>query len=268
MNKITKFTLASTIAATTALVPTQASAQQIPNVNQVAEHVNTEINNYTAQAQSQAEQALIDFVGDGKEVNVNTTTITHNDNDVTVPVAVPQEVHNAINANTAATGVSTQAGVDTYGVYPVKQGNDRIFNKNLQPGTKKVVSQGRSGVEYKADGFGAGQVVASQNGVTEYNPKPQPKPAPKPAAPAVSNGSKWDALAQCESGGNWSINTGNGYQGGLQFHSQTWNAYGGQQYASRADLATREQQIAVAEKVLASQGWGAWPACSAKLGLR
>ena len=78
----------------------------------------------------------------------------------------------------------------------------------------------------------------------------------------------WDALAKCESGGNWHINTGNGFYGGLQFTTSTWRAYGGGSYASRADLATREAQIAVAEKVLDGQGWGAWPACSAKLGLR
>ena len=77
----------------------------------------------------------------------------------------------------------------------------------------------------------------------------------------------WDALAQCESGGNWSINTGNGYYGGLQFAQSTWEGFGGGVYASRADLATRDQQIAIAEKTLAVQGWGAWPACSAKLGL-
>ncbi len=86
-------------------------------------------------------------------------------------------------------------------------------------------------------------------------------------APAVSNGSTWDALAQCESGGNWAINTGNGYYGGLQFSQGTWEAYGGGAYAARADLASREQQIAVAEKVRAGQGWGAWPSCSSKLGL-
>ena len=71
----------------------------------------------------------------------------------------------------------------------------------------------------------------------------------------------WDSVAQCESTGNWAINTGNGYYGGLQFTESTWNAYGGQQYASRADLATREEQIAVAEQTLGGQGWGAW-ACA------
>ncbi|BBG05051.1 MULTISPECIES: LysM peptidoglycan-binding domain-containing protein [Pseudonocardia] len=77
--------------------------------------------------------------------------------------------------------------------------------------------------------------------------------------------SVWDQLAQCESGGNWSINTGNGYSGGLQFAPSTWRAFGG---TGSAHNASRSEQIAVAERVLASQGWGAWPACSSKLGIR
>ena len=88
------------------------------------------------------------------------------------------------------------------------------------------------------------------------------------AAPAVANGSVWDSLAQCESGGNWAINTGNGFQGGLQFTPSTWAGYGGTAYAPSAHMATREQQIAVAERVQAAQGWGAWPACTASLGIR
>ena len=88
------------------------------------------------------------------------------------------------------------------------------------------------------------------------------------SAPAAASGGVWDRLAQCESGGNWSINTGNGYYGGIQFNQQTWAAYGGTKYASRADLATREQQIDIAKKVQANQGWGAWPACTSKLGIR
>ena len=77
----------------------------------------------------------------------------------------------------------------------------------------------------------------------------------------------WDRLAQCESSGNWHINTGNGFYGGLQFTQQTWDGFGGARYAPRADLATRAAQITVAERVLHVQGWGAWPACSAQLGL-
>ena len=73
--------------------------------------------------------------------------------------------------------------------------------------------------------------------------------------------STWDKLAKCESGGNWKINTGNGYYGGLQFSQSTWDSAGGRAYAPRADLASREQQIAAAEVVLARQGPGAWPTC-------
>ncbi|MFZ7087270.1 transglycosylase family protein [Curtobacterium sp. RRHDQ10] len=83
--------------------------------------------------------------------------------------------------------------------------------------------------------------------------------APASAAPE----STWDAVAQCESGGNWAINTGNGYSGGLQFSPSTWAAYGGTGSASQASKST---QIAVAERVLAAQGWRAWPTCSAKVG--
>ncbi|MGC4892658.1 transglycosylase family protein [Micromonospora sp. DT31] len=86
-----------------------------------------------------------------------------------------------------------------------------------------------------------------------------------PAVPA-SAAVNWDAVARCESGGNWKINTGNGYYGGLQFSRATWNGYGGQKYAARADLASRSEQIAVAEKVLRGQGIGAWPVCGKKGG--
>ncbi|WP_329140256.1 transglycosylase family protein [Streptomyces sp. NBC_00670] len=77
----------------------------------------------------------------------------------------------------------------------------------------------------------------------------------------------WNKVAACESSGNWHINTGNGFYGGLQFTQSTWEAYGGRAYAARADLATRDQQIAVAEKVLDGQGPGAWPVCSGRAGL-
>lgn len=87
-------------------------------------------------------------------------------------------------------------------------------------------------------------------------------------APAVAGGSVWDSLAECESGGDWSIDTGNGYSGGLQFHPGTWRAMGGGEFAPMAHQATREQQIAVAERVLDEQGWGAWPSCARQLGLR
>ena len=96
-------------------------------------------------------------------------------------------------------------------------------------------------------------------------PRPEPEPAP---APPIGDTSTWDALAECESGGDWSINTGNGYYGGLQFNYETWHAYGGGAYAEYPNDASREQQIAIAEKVRdANGGYGAWPACAAELGL-
>lgn len=83
------------------------------------------------------------------------------------------------------------------------------------------------------------------------------------------DGSVWDRLAQCETGGNWAHPTvSGGFSGGLMFHYATWNANGGQAYAATASGATREQQIVVAERILAASGWGAWPGCSRKLGLR
>lgn len=83
---------------------------------------------------------------------------------------------------------------------------------------------------------------------------------------AAADGGVWDRIAQCESGGNWRTNTGNGYYGGLQFSASTWRAYGGGAYAATADKASKAQQIAVATKVQRAQGWGAWPSCSARTG--
>ncbi|MES5822011.1 transglycosylase family protein [Streptomyces sp. RG80] len=82
---------------------------------------------------------------------------------------------------------------------------------------------------------------------------------------SAATASEWDAVAQCESGGDWSINTGNGYYGGLQFSASTWAAYGGTAYASQANQASKAQQIEIAEKVLAGQGKGAWPVCGVGL---
>jgi hypothetical protein len=95
-----------------------------------------------------------------------------------------------------------------------------------------------------------------------------PRSAPSPTRPSsgpAPTAHDWAAVALCESSGNWATNTGNGYYGGLQFSPSTWAAFGGTAYAPRADLATRDQQIAVAEKVLAVQGPGAWPTCGRNL---
>lgn len=94
-----------------------------------------------------------------------------------------------------------------------------------------------------------------------------PSPAPVPYECARDQW-PWACVAECESGGRWDANTGNGYYGGLQFWAPTWKEFGGLSYAPRADLASPEQQIAVAQEVLALQGWEAWPACSERYRLR
>lgn len=110
----------------------------------------------------------------------------------------------------------------------------------------------------------AAPVVAAPASATQYTPAVR-SAAPRVAAAPVASGSVWDQLAACESGGNWAINTGNGYYGGLQFTVASWQAAGGSGLPSNA---SREEQIQRGEVLLARQGWGAWPACAAKLGLR
>ena len=99
---------------------------------------------------------------------------------------------------------------------------------------------------------------------TRRPPRRSSPTAPRPVEPA----GVWDQLAECESGGNWSINSGNGYHGGLQFLGSTWRAYGGGEFAEHADMASRDEQIVVAERLRADVGFGAWPSCSRRLGLR
>ena len=110
--------------------------------------------------------------------------------------------------------------------------------------------------------------VAPVAALVRVGTKEKPAPAPAPAAVYSSGSSVWDSLANCESGGNWAINTGNGYYGGLQFDAKTWKAYGGDAYASLPHQASPKEQMAVADKVVDDRGgYGAWPACARKLGL-
>jgi resuscitation-promoting factor RpfB len=110
------------------------------------------------------------------------------------------------------------------------------------------------------------RIIVVGTKVTESKPKPSPTPTSpeKPSSSRTPSDSVWDRLAECESGGNWSINTGNGFYGGLQFTLSTWRAYGG---TGMPHEASREEQIAVAERVQDAQGWGAWPGCTSKLGI-
>jgi len=141
-------------------------------------------------------------------------------------------------------------------------------------GSSSLVTAGIAGsaqVTYDVvyvDGAPSAQVEKSR--VQTLAPKPQvvkvgTAPKPAVAAPASTTGLNWDAVAACESGGNWSINTGNGFYGGLQFDYSTWLSNGGGAYAPRADLATRDQQIAIANKLYASRGASPWPVCGKRL---
>jgi len=153
----------------------------------------------------------------------------------------------------------------------------KIEDPALPRGKEVVVNPGKPGVssaimkvyvqngeEVRRQQIGAGAMTAAVPRVVRVGTNDD-----VPAAPAVDDGSVWDRLAKCEATGNWGISTGNGYYGGLQFDAGTWRAFGGGTYAALPSQASREEQIAVAEKVRDSRGggYGAWPACSRKLGL-
>jgi uncharacterized protein YabE (DUF348 family) len=145
---------------------------------------------------------------------------------------------------------------------------NRIQDSSMYQGDVSVTTAGVPGsadVTYDVsyvDGKESGRSVVTTHVLVA--PKAQTERVgtkPRPAPPVSTNGLNWDAVAQCESGGNWHINTGNGFYGGLQFDSGTWLSNGGGAYAPRADLATREQQIAIADRVYAARGSSPWPVC-------
>jgi len=154
---------------------------------------------------------------------------------------------------------------------PMTRVEDPTLNQSRQivedpgtPGTQDVVF-----AIAKLNGVETGKLPVANVVVTPARPgvlRIGTKPGTE--VPPVTNGHIWDALARCEAGGNWAINTGNGYYGGVQFDQNTWERNGGLRYAPRADLATREEQIAIAEVTRARQGWGAWPTCSGRIGAR
>jgi uncharacterized protein YabE (DUF348 family) len=156
---------------------------------------------------------------------------------------------------------------------PLVPNNRRIEDPTLNMSRQVVEDPGGPGVQdvtfavATVNGVETGRLpvanvvlTPARDGVLRVGAKPGTE------VPAVANGHTWDALARCEAGGNWSINTGNGYFGGVQFDQNTWERNGGLRYAQRADLATREEQIAIAEVTRARQGWGAWPTCSGRIG--
>jgi len=157
---------------------------------------------------------------------------------------------------------------------PLPPGTHRIEDPSMNVSRQVVEDPGTPGTQdvtfavAKVNGVETGRlpvantvVTPARDAVVRVGTKPGTE------VPPVVDGSVWDAIASCEAGGNWAINTGNGYYGGVQFDQGTWERNGGLQYAARADLATKEEQIAVAEVTRARQGWGAWPVCSARVGV-
>ena len=144
--------------------------------------------------------------------------------------------------------------------------NTKIQHPNLiYPGQKLLLPAKGEKVKHRPlPALAVTRVVSQERAAAPSSSSSQRSTVTRSAA-APAGGGVWDRLAQCESGGNWGINTGNGYSGGLQFAQGTWAANGG---TGSAHNASRAEQIRVAERVRASQGWGAWPACSSKLGLR
>ena len=159
-----------------------------------------------------------------------------------------------------------------------------VEDPELPRGEREVVEKGRPGEQTVGH---AGARAERRGGPPRAGPRRRQHPAAAAGGPGRhqrracrrggasrrrrigrADGATWDALAQCEATGNWAINTGNGYYGGLQFDAGTWLAYGGDQYAPLPHQASREEQIAVATKVRDDRGgYGAWPACARKLGL-
>jgi uncharacterized protein YabE (DUF348 family) len=143
----------------------------------------------------------------------------------------------------------------------------KIQDSTMNEGTQKITNPGAAGSEIvtyrvtKHNGRETGRAVIS----TQVTKKPVPKVI-REGTKALPGDAIWDQIAQCESGGNWSINTGNGYYGGLQFNQPTWASNGGTAYAARADLATKSQQIAIADKVRAARGYEPWQ-CAGELGI-
>ncbi|MGG5751199.1 ubiquitin-like domain-containing protein [Zafaria sp. Z1313] len=236
---------------------------------------------------------------DGKTVDLSTTAATVADVLAEADVTLGKD-----DELTPAAGTEVADGLDVKVVRvateqrtsteAVAHGTARVKDGTLEEGKTKVVAAGKDGVRTLVhevvlkDGKEASSELVSSTVTTAAVDEKiavgtKKKPAPKPAqasssssagassggttASAAGVSSTWAALAKCESGGNWSINTGNGYYGGLQFNLRSWQGAGGTQYAAYPHQATPAQQIATAERLRANGGWGHWPSCARKLGL-
>lgn len=194
--------------------------------------------------------------------------ITVGEHDRVTP-AVDTKVTNNTHIAVDRVSVAEVEATESYEEKPVYVDDDSLLQ-----GTEKVKEEavtGERSVVRKittVNGVEESSEIVRENIITAAKPATIVRGTKVSTAPSVAGGSVWDQLAMCESTGNWAINTGNGFYGGLQFTPSTWLGFGGGEYAPSAHLATREEQIAIAQKVQAVQGWGAWPACTAKMGLR
>jgi resuscitation-promoting factor RpfB len=219
----------------------------------------------------------IDLVADGQERVVTTTAATAGDLLAEQGIALSQTDKTSLYLTQ---GLLNRMRLQVYRVQineisettTIPADKVETPNPDAFVGDRTVTTPGVNGqkvTRYKVtvvDGVETGrEVIDSAVTVPPVTEQATVGTKPKPTAPSVASGSVWDQLAKCEAGGNWAANTGNGYYGGLQFTVSTWRANGG---AGRPDQASREEQIAVGQRVQASQGWGAWPSCSSKLGLR
>lgn len=175
------------------------------------------------------------------------------------PAPAPEQVFVEVQPGEYLTLIAERSGLTVQRLYDA---NADIADPNIiYPGQKIRIPRADEVLETRAMPAPAPAPAPTSTSTYSY----QPRTVISSSAPAVADGSVWDRLAACESGGNWAINTGNGYYGGLQFTLATWHAVGGVGYPNEN---SREEQIARAEILLARSGWGQWPACTAKLGLR
>jgi uncharacterized protein YabE (DUF348 family) len=199
-------------------------------------------------------------VDDGSKIVVTRVSTKLKKVNLSVPFRTVQRPDANLYRNQGRVGSEGRAGLKRL-TYRVTYANGKVRDRELVK--KTLVRAPAARVEY----YGTAKRPAPAPAPAPA-PSPAPAPAPAPAPNFVSGSTVWDSLAQCESGGNWAINTGNGYYGGLQFLQSTWLAHGGGAYASYPHLASREQQIAIAERVRdAAGGYSPWPACAASLGL-
>lgn len=173
--------------------------------------------------------------------------------------------------NGATVAITRNAVTQVTETSPIAPPMQTVNDPTMNAGTTKVDQPGQAGEQvqnftvHTTNGKETGRDAIGAPTITKQAVGGVIRKGTKQAQPAIGDTSKWDAIAKCESGGDWSINSGNGYYGGIQFDKQTWNAFGGSQYAPRPDLASKQEQIAVAEKVRDSRGgYGAWPVCGSK----